>query len=81
MIRILFTYGIPILSLILLIYALVDALKVPDDSMYQTGNKLIWVIVIIFAQPLIGPIIYLMIGAPQTPRQPRRMQRPPDDII
>jgi len=50
--------------------------------MYRTGNKLIWVIVIIFAQPLIGPIIYLAIGAPQTPRPSRRPSRPPpDDLI
>jgi hypothetical protein len=73
--------GIPVLAIILLIYALVDAIKVPDDSMYRAGNKLIWVLVIIFVQPLIGPIIYLTIGAPQTPKPPRRTQRPPDDII
>jgi hypothetical protein len=82
MIQLFLRVGLPIIAVLLLIYALVDAIKVPDDSMYRTGNKLIWVIVIIFAQPLIGPIIYLAIGAPQTPRAPRPMSRPPpDDII
>lgn len=81
MIRALLYVLLPIVSIVLLVYALVDAIKVPDDSMYQTGTKLIWVLVILFAQPLIGPIIYLMIGAPRTPRAPRRTQRPPDDII
>ena len=74
---------LPIAAVILLIYTLVDAIRVPDDSMYRAGNKLIWVLVILFAQPLIGPIIYLAIGSPQTPGPPRRMSRrpPPDDII
>jgi hypothetical protein len=48
--------------------------------MYQTGNKLIWILIILLA-PVIGPIVYLLVGAPQTPRPPRRTQRPPDDII
>jgi hypothetical protein len=80
MIRLFSQYGIPILATVLLIYALIDAIRVPDDSMYQAGNKLIWVIVIVFL-PLFGPIIYLAIGAPRTPRTPRRYQPPPDDII
>ena len=80
--RLLFPYGLWILGIVLLIYTLVDAIRVPDDSMYRTGNKLIWVLVILFAQPLIGPIIYLAIGSPETPRRPRRTNRPPpDDII
>ena len=82
MISFLLRVGLPILAIVLLIYALVDAIKVPDDSMYRAGNKLIWVLVILFAQPLIGPIIYLVMGSPQTPRPPRRPSRPPpDDII
>jgi len=82
MIQFFLRVGLPIIAVLLLIYALVDAIKVPDDSMYRTGNKLIWVIVIIFAQPLIGPVIYLAIGAPQTPRPSRRPSRPPpDDLI
>jgi hypothetical protein len=82
MIAFLLRVALPVLAIVMLIYTLVDAIKVPDDSMYRTGTKLIWVLVILFAQPLIGPIIYLAIGAPQTPRAPRRMSRPPpDDII
>lgn len=82
MIPFLLRVGLPILAIVLLVYALVDAIRVPDDSMYRAGNKLIWVLVIILAQPLIGPIIYLVIGSPQTPRAPRRAGRPPpDDII
>ena len=80
MIRVLLTYGLPILYIVLFVYALVDAIRVPDDSMYQAGSKLIWVLVILLA-PIVGSIVYLVIGAPRTPRAPRRMQRPPDDII
>lgn len=82
MIQLLLRVGLPILVVVMLVYALVDAIKVPDDSMYRTGNKLIWVLVILFAQPLVGPILYLAMGSPQTPRAPRRTGRPPpDDII
>ena len=74
-------YGLPILYVILFVYALVDAIRVPDDSMYQAGNKLIWVLVILLA-PIVGSIVYLVIGAPKTPGQYRRPSRPPpDDII
>jgi hypothetical protein len=49
--------------------------------MYRAGNKLIWVLVILLA-PIVGSIVYLVIGSPQTPRPPRRPSRPPpDDII
>ena len=82
MIAFLIRVVIPIAAIVLLIYALVDAIRVPDDSMYRAGTKLIWVLVIIFVQPFIGPIIYLAIGAPQTPGPPRAARRPPpDDII
>jgi hypothetical protein len=42
---------------------LVDCLQVPDDSLYRTGTKLIWVLVIVLAQ-FIGAVIYLTIGRP-----------------
>lgn len=45
------------------IWALVDCIQVPDDSMYRSGTKLIWVLVIVFAT-LIGAIVYLAIGRP-----------------
>lgn len=58
-----FRYLIPVFVLVLFVYALVDCIKVPDDSMYQNFNKLIWVIVIILV-PLLGAIAYLLIGKP-----------------
>ena len=51
------------------IWALVDAIGVPNDSDYKTGNKLIWVLVIVFAQ-LIGAIVYLAVGRPDKARPP-----------
>jgi len=51
------------------IWALVDAISVPNDSDYKTGNKLIWVVVIVFAQ-FIGAIVYLAVGRPDTTRPP-----------
>ncbi|HEX2032170.1 MAG TPA: PLDc N-terminal domain-containing protein [Actinomycetota bacterium] len=72
-------YALPLLLLALWIWALVSAISVEDDSMYQTGNKLIWVLVILLAGP-IGALIYWAIGKPV--RAPRRQHRPPpDDLI
>jgi len=45
------------------VWALVDAIQVPDDSMYKAGTKLIWVLVIVLAQ-FIGAVIYLAAGRP-----------------
>lgn len=45
------------------IWALIDAIRVPDDSYYSEGNKLIWVIVIVFTG-FIGAIIYFIVGRP-----------------
>lgn len=56
-------YGILIGAIGIWIWALVDAIRVPDDSMYNEGNKLIWVLVIVFTGT-IGAIIYLIIGRP-----------------
>jgi hypothetical protein len=52
-----------IANLVLVIWALIDAIKVPDDSMFKAGNKLIWVIVIVFTG-FIGAIVYLAVGRP-----------------
>jgi phosphotransferase system glucose/maltose/N-acetylglucosamine-specific IIC component len=57
----------------LLIWALIDCIQVPDDSMYRAGNKLIWVLVIIFVG-IIGPILYFAIGRPSA--ETRRMGPP-----
>jgi hypothetical protein len=48
---------------VLYIWALVDAVQVPDDAMYRAGNKLIWVLVILLA-PFVGAIVYLAVGRP-----------------
>jgi hypothetical protein len=51
------------------IWALVDCIQVPDDSLYQSGNKLIWVLVIVFAN-VIGAILYFAIGKPSGGARP-----------
>ena len=53
-----------IANIVMVIWALVDAIRVPDDSMFKAGNKLIWVLVIVFTG-LIGAIIYLVVGRPE----------------
>jgi uncharacterized membrane protein len=45
------------------IWALVDVVKVPDDSMFKAGNKLVWVLVIVLTG-LVGAVIYLIVGHP-----------------
>jgi hypothetical protein len=57
-----------IANIVMVILALVDAIRVPDDSMFKAGNKLIWVLVIVFTG-LIGAIIYLVVGRPEPGRQ------------
>jgi phospholipase D-like protein len=52
-----------IANVVLVVWALVDAIRVPDESMYRAGNKLIWVLVILFAG-FIGAIVYLAMGRP-----------------
>ena len=75
--------GIPVAAVVLLVYALVDAIRVPDDSMYRAGNKLIWVLVIVLLPFFVGPLVYLVVGAPASDRRPHRRwsQPPPDDLI
>jgi hypothetical protein len=51
-------------AFVLWIWALVDCIQVPDDSLYESGTKLIWVLVIVFAN-VIGAILYLAIGRPR----------------
>lgn len=70
---------IPVAAMVLFIYALVDAIKVPDDSMYRAGNKLIWVLVIVLVPVFVGPLVYLVVGRPLS--APTRRRPPPDDII
>ncbi|MGV3721015.1 MAG: PLDc N-terminal domain-containing protein [Actinomycetota bacterium] len=49
---------------VITILALVDAIRVSDDSQYRAGTKLIWVLVILFFNCL-GAIIYYAVGRPQ----------------
>jgi hypothetical protein len=58
-----------IANIVLVIWALVDAIRVPDDSMYRAGNKLIWILVIILAG-FVGAIVYFFVGRP-VPGGPR----------
>ena len=57
--------GILFLSILLAavafwIWALVDAVKAPEDS-YRTGSKVVWVVVIAVTQ-FIGAVIYYLVG-------------------
>jgi hypothetical protein len=54
-----------IANIVLVIWGLVDAIKVPDDSMYKAGNKLIWVLVILLAG-FVGAIVYFAVGRPSS---------------
>jgi Phospholipase_D-nuclease N-terminal len=73
---------IPVAAIVLLVYALVDAIRVPHDSMSRAGNKLIWVLVIVLLPVFVGPLVYLVVGAPASERRPRRQPpTPPDDLI
>jgi hypothetical protein len=46
------------------IWALIDCIQVPDDTLYESGNKLVWVLIIVFLS-LIGAILYFAIGRPR----------------
>jgi heme/copper-type cytochrome/quinol oxidase subunit 3 len=53
------------------IWALVDVVRVHDESMFRAGNKLIWVLVVVLAG-FVGAIVYLVVGRPAA-----SAQRPP----
>ena len=53
-----------VLALVALwIWALVDAIRVPDDAHYRAGIKLIWVLVIALTG-FVGAAVYLAVGRP-----------------
>jgi hypothetical protein len=53
-----------VLALVALwIWALVDAIRVPDDADYRAGTKLVWVLVIVLTG-FIGAAVYLAVGRP-----------------
>jgi type VI protein secretion system component VasK len=74
-IAILFILGLAAFAL--WIWAIVDVVRVPDDSMFKAGNKLVWVLVIVITG-VIGAIIYLAVGRPAPGSQGGGLSRPAD---
>jgi hypothetical protein len=74
-IAILFILGLAAFAL--WIWAIVDVVRVPDDSMFKAGSKLVWVIVIVITG-VIGAIIYLAVGRPAPGSQGGGLSRPAD---
>jgi hypothetical protein len=72
----------------LLIYALVDAIRMPSDTDFKAGTQLVWILVILLAQG-IGAIIYLIVGRPPggataalaNPRPPASIPPPPSGVV
>jgi hypothetical protein len=50
-------------AVVIWIWGLVDALLVPDDSLYRSGSKVMWVCLIILLG-FIGAVIYAAVGSP-----------------
>ncbi len=76
-----------IAALIVWIWAIVDIVKVPDEAMFRAGNRLIWVVIVVFTQ-VIGAIIYLAVGRPSAadralrpPRDPNAPPPPPPGAL
>ena len=75
-------------GLAVLIYALVDAIRMPSDADFKAGTLLVWILVIRVAQ-VIGAIIYLVVGRPQGgatearahPRPPATIPPPPAGVV
>jgi Phospholipase_D-nuclease N-terminal len=47
------------------LFALLDAIKVRDDSLYRNGTKLMWVALLLLTGSL-GAVIYFAAGRPRT---------------
>lgn len=64
------------------LWALVDCIQVSDDSMYESGNKLVWVLIIVLLN-WIGALLYFLIGRPKRTESAPDVRppatRPPDD--
>ena len=65
-----FVFVIGIGGTVLWILALIDAVKVPDDSMYRSGGKTMWILVIVLTG-FIGAIIYYAAGRPDAETRAR----------
>jgi len=71
-----------------MIYALVDAIRMPSDADFKSGTQLVWILVILLAQ-VIGAIIYLVVGRPPggataaraNPRLPASIPPPPAGVL
>jgi hypothetical protein len=50
-------------TIALVIWSLVDVVRMPNDASFKTGTQIVWVIVILLGG-LIGAIIYFAIGRP-----------------
>jgi hypothetical protein len=61
---------------VLWILALVDAVRVADDSIYRAGTKVTWVLVIVLTG-FIGAIIYYAVGRPSHASRVSAAARPP----
>jgi hypothetical protein len=66
----------PLVFLVVWIWALVDAIQVPNDSMYRSGTKLLWVLLIVFTG-IIGAVIYFAVGRPVRRAAPPSPPPPP----
>jgi hypothetical protein len=72
----------------LLVYALVDVVRMPSDADFKTGTQIVWVLVILLAQG-IGAIIYLIVGRPpggataarEHPKLPSPVPPPPTGAV
>lgn len=62
------------------IWAIVDVVKVPDDSMFRAGSKLIWILVVVFTH-VIGAIIYFLVGRPEPGRRAGPPPPPPPGTL
>lgn len=69
MLIIMLTVGLGLLAL--WIWALVDVIRMGDQTAYRTGNQLIWILVVALTQ-VIGALLYLAIGRPAPSERARR---------
>ena len=74
-VAILFILGLAAFAL--WVWAIVDVVKVPDDSMFKAGTKLVWVLVVVITG-VVGAIIYLLVGRPAPGARGGAPPRPSD---
>ena len=56
-------FGLFVAMIALVIWTLVDVVRMPGDGSFKTGTQIVWVIVILLGG-LVGAIIYLAVGRP-----------------